>query len=200
MIIDRLPALPSAPAPGDELPIERGTGAYKIDYNALASAIIAQTQRDIAIVVEGNKTTYTGGAAVGQYVIVHNSTISGIADGLYTATQAIPQNTAITSAYLAAVDGGGLNDVRQSMINNRTVFTGLLIYDYGNYAWVPMDSILLNRNIELSNISSVVIPNIVDITQYKSSIEKRANGLYIGFTGVELGSYIGNAVLLNIYL
>lgn len=109
MIIDRLPALPSAPATGDKLAIGRGTGAYKIDYNALASAIIAQTQRDIAIVVEGNKTTHTGGAAVGAYVIVHNSTISGIADGLYKAIQAIPQNTAITSAYLEAVSGGGLN-------------------------------------------------------------------------------------------
>lgn len=106
-----LPALPSAPTTGDELAIERGTGAYKIDYNALASAIIAQTQRDIAIVVEGNKTTHTGGAAVGAYVIVHNSTISGIADGLYKAVQAIPANTTITSAYLAAVDGGGLNDL-----------------------------------------------------------------------------------------
>lgn len=86
---------------------------------------IAQTQSDIAIVVEGNKTTHTGGAAVGQYVIVHNSTISGITDGLYTATQAIPQNTAITSAYLAAVDGGGLNEL------NSKITTQLSMVDLG---------------------------------------------------------------------
>ena len=42
MIIDGLPVLPSAPTSGDEIPIERGTNSYKIDYNALAVAIISQ--------------------------------------------------------------------------------------------------------------------------------------------------------------
>jgi len=41
MIIDDLPALTS-PQSGDELPIERGSYAYKIDYNALASAILGK--------------------------------------------------------------------------------------------------------------------------------------------------------------
>lgn len=41
MIIDRLPALPSAPASGDELPIERGAGAYKVDFNTFAAAVMA---------------------------------------------------------------------------------------------------------------------------------------------------------------
>lgn len=40
-IIDDLPALTS-PQSGDELPIERGSYAYKIDYNALASAILGK--------------------------------------------------------------------------------------------------------------------------------------------------------------
>lgn len=40
MIIDNLQALPSAAAAGDELAIERGTTTYKIDYNALAAAIL----------------------------------------------------------------------------------------------------------------------------------------------------------------
>lgn len=40
-IINDLPVM-STPASGDELPIERGTTVYKIDYNALAAAIIAQ--------------------------------------------------------------------------------------------------------------------------------------------------------------
>lgn len=144
MIIDRLLPLPSAPTSGDELAIERGVNAYKIDYDALAAAIIAQytknnlttttpgyvldarqgktlndaiaaTQSDIAIIIDGNKTTHTGGAAVGQYVIVRNSTISGITDGLYKATQAIPVNTAITSAYLSAVSGGGLNELNSKI-------------------------------------------------------------------------------------
>lgn len=67
---------------------------------------INSTQSDIAIIIEGNQTTHTGGAAVGEYVIIRNSTISGITDGLYKAVQAIPANTVIDSTYLAAVDGG----------------------------------------------------------------------------------------------
>lgn len=41
MIIDGLPTL-ATPATGDEIPIERGTTTYKIDYNALATAIISK--------------------------------------------------------------------------------------------------------------------------------------------------------------
>ena len=77
---------------------------------ALADKLDA-TQSDIAIIIEGNQTTHTGGAAVGEYVIVRSSTISGITDGLYKAVQAIPANTAIDSTYLAAVEGGGLNEL-----------------------------------------------------------------------------------------
>ena len=63
----------------------------------------------LGIVIDGNSTPV--GAAVGQYVIVKNSTITGVTDGLYTAAQAIPANTAIDSTYLSAVSGGGLNGV-----------------------------------------------------------------------------------------
>lgn len=76
---------------------------------------INATQSDIAIIIEGNQTTHTGGAAVGEYVKVRNSTISGITDGLYKAVQAIPQNTAIDSTYLTEVDGGGLNAINSSI-------------------------------------------------------------------------------------
>ncbi len=144
MIIDRLPPFPFVPASGDEIAIERGVNVYKIDYDALAAAIIAQytknnlitttpgyaldarqgktlndaiaaTQSDIAIIIDGNQTTHTGGASVGKYVIVRNSTISGITDGLYKAVQSIPTNTAITSAYLAAVSEGGLNELNGNL-------------------------------------------------------------------------------------
>lgn len=45
MIIDGLPLL-GAPASGDEIPIERGTTTYKIDYDALAAAIISKLGGD----------------------------------------------------------------------------------------------------------------------------------------------------------
>lgn len=41
MIIDGLPVM-SSPQSGDEIPIERGTATYKIDYDALAAAIISK--------------------------------------------------------------------------------------------------------------------------------------------------------------
>lgn len=41
MIIDGLPVM-SSPQSGDEIPIERGTATYKIDYDALATAIISK--------------------------------------------------------------------------------------------------------------------------------------------------------------
>lgn len=40
MIIDNLPTIPSTVTTGDELAVERGTTTYKIDYNALAEAIL----------------------------------------------------------------------------------------------------------------------------------------------------------------
>ena len=65
------------------------------------------TANEIGIVVNGNKSAVA--ATTGQYVILRNSTITGKTDGLYTAAQAIPANTAIDGTYLTEVSGGGLN-------------------------------------------------------------------------------------------
>lgn len=70
---------------------------------------------EIGIVVNGNKTASGVTASSGQYVILINSTITGKADGLYTAAKAIPANTALDGTYLTAVSGGGLNDVVDSI-------------------------------------------------------------------------------------
>lgn len=82
-------------------------------YDALAE----QKDEEIGIVVKGNKTAHTGGAAAGQYIILRNSTITGCDDGLYTAAQAIPYDTVIDSTYLTAVSGGGLNALNASSWN-----------------------------------------------------------------------------------
>ena len=72
---------------------------------------------EIGIVVNGNITNHVGGASIGQYVILKNSTITGKADGLYTAAKVIPANTAIDGTYLSGdsqgnpISGGGLNDL-----------------------------------------------------------------------------------------
>lgn len=65
----------------------------------------------IAILVTGNMSAT--GASAGQYVYVKGSSITGITDGLYKASQAIPANTVIDSSYLTAVTSGGLNSLNE---------------------------------------------------------------------------------------
>ena len=48
-------------------------------------------------------------------MLVRNSTITDITDGLYTAAQAIPANTVIDKTYLTAVSGGGLNALNSKL-------------------------------------------------------------------------------------
>lgn len=68
----------------------------------------------LAVVLDGNKAAAS--ASVGQYVLVKNSTITSVSDGLYTAAQAIPANTAIDATYLTAVSKGGLNDLIKNLV------------------------------------------------------------------------------------
>lgn len=72
-------------------------------------------QDAIGYVCNGN--TCAASVAAGQYVILKNSTITGCADGLYTAAQAIPANTAIDSTYLTPVYGGAANSLFDALAN-----------------------------------------------------------------------------------
>lgn len=74
MIIDNLPAIPSTVTTGDELPIERGTTTYKIDYAALAAAILAKLGGDPVTIEHGGhgQTTAAAGlAALGGVAIAN---------------------------------------------------------------------------------------------------------------------------------
>lgn len=98
--------------------LDETAGGYALDarQGKVLNDKINATQSDIAIIIEGNQTTHTGGVAIGDFVLVRNSTISGITNGLYKAVQAIPANIAIDSTYLAAVDGGGLNVLNSNIV------------------------------------------------------------------------------------
>ena len=80
------------------------------DHNYTVDAL-DQLADDMAIIVNGNKTAYASGAAVGQYVLLRNSTITDRADGMYKAAKAIPYNTTIDKTYLTAVSGGAINSL-----------------------------------------------------------------------------------------
>lgn len=72
-------------------------------------AIDAAQDAEIGIVITGKRPSMA--VTAGQYVIVRNSTISGITDGLYTANAALSPSTDVTAANLTAVSGGGLNSL-----------------------------------------------------------------------------------------
>ena len=76
-------------------------------------------QDALGIVVDGDQAAVS--ASTGQYIILKNSTITGCTDGLYTATKAIPANTAIDNTYLSAVSGGGLNALNTQLANISTI-------------------------------------------------------------------------------
>ena len=71
---------------------------------------------EMGFIINGNKTTASSGIAIGQYVFLRNSTITGCDDGLYTALKTIPYNTVIDSTYLSAVTEGGLNSLNNKFI------------------------------------------------------------------------------------
>ena len=95
--------------------ITTDTGAKKIEnsdnwrqiFDAHNDSVDAEDKivPEMAPIVNGNKSTV--GAAIGEYVLVRNSSITGITDGAYTAAKAIPANTTIDSTYLTAVGTGG---------------------------------------------------------------------------------------------
>ena len=78
-------------------------------------------ENGLAIIVDGN--ICASGASQGQYVYLKDSTITGYTDGLYTAAQAIPANTAIDGTYLTAVTDGGLNHLKQNTIKETKVIS-----------------------------------------------------------------------------
>lgn len=90
---------------------------------------INSLQKSLGIVLNGNTTSVA--VAAGQYVIVENSTISGITDGLYTAAAAWDAGFTVTAAYLTAVPNGGLNALN-SEIEKHTLGTSVDLSPYNS--------------------------------------------------------------------
>ena len=113
--------------------ITTSTGAKKIEntdnwreiFDAHNDSVTAEDKLapDMAPIVNGNKCA--AGAAAGEYVLVRNSSITGITDGAYKAAQAIPANTAIDSTYLTALTSGIANDLNSKI--------GTVLQLNGNY-------------------------------------------------------------------
>lgn len=129
--------------------ITTDTGAKKIEnsdnwrliFDAHNDSVDAEDKivPEMAPIVNGNKSTV--GAAIGEYVLVRNSSITGITDGAYTAAKAIPANTTIDSTYLTAVGTGGALNALNSKIGTKFKYTyvsvavGTGITPIGGCAW-----------------------------------------------------------------
>ena len=94
---------------------------------------LSQIENDIGIVINGSTASQNVNA--GQYVIVKNSTITGITDGLYTSRYNISANTIFTASDLVAVTNGGLNDLLDDVttLNNQMATSGLATLTGGAY-------------------------------------------------------------------
>lgn len=82
MIINDLPTIPSTITTGDEIPVERGTSTYKIDYDALATAIISK--------LGGNPVTVAHGGTGATTLATAQSNL-GVQYGYFTIT--VPANS-----------------------------------------------------------------------------------------------------------
>ena len=78
----------------------------RTNIGAAKNSEVVSLENGLAIVVDGKKTAYSSGAAVGDYVLVKNSTITDIADGLYKAAKVIPYNTTVDKTYFTACTKG----------------------------------------------------------------------------------------------
>lgn len=87
---------------------------------------------EVGIVINGKRPGRN--ATAGQYVIVRNSTISGIADGLYVVKTGytLSPSTDVTAASLSAVNIGGLNfllsKIEDSRWTNLTLTSAFTVY------------------------------------------------------------------------
>jgi hypothetical protein len=99
----------------------------------------------LAIVVDGNKTAHVGGAAIGDYVLVKNSTIADIVDGGYTAAKAIPANTVIDKTYLTSCSKGIANSLSEQIgtLTIKTV-TETIQSNASGYIQFPKNRYILN--------------------------------------------------------
>lgn len=86
---------------------------------------------EVAIVINGKRPSTT--ATAGQYVIVRNSTISGITDGLYTANTTLSPSTDVTAANLTSVNDGGLNSLGAYVTENFAPYNQITVTGYSTY-------------------------------------------------------------------
>lgn len=163
--------------------ITTNTGAKKIEnsdnwreiFDAHNTSVDAadRIQPEVAPIINGKQCALS--VAVGNFVLLRNSTISGKADGAYEVTKAIPANTNLDSTYIAnnPIGGGIANELNSNLTENFVTNRG------------PM------RNINPDNITQngiLYFSGIASDADYPTDAE--TTGFLINFKGTPLGQYV----------
>lgn len=129
-----------------------------LDINASDNTSIDQTitniENDIAIIINGS--TSAKNVTAGQYVLVQNSGMTGVNDGLYIANTTVSAGTPFTSAYLDAVSNGGLNSI---IANTPEIVTNA----YGTAYKYPSGMMIC--------VKSIITPNVACTNPWGSLYE-----------------------------
>lgn len=170
----------------------------------LVSQAIANFQNEIGIVCTGNTCAIS--ASTGQYVVLKNSTISGRADGLYTAAKTIPANTEIDSTYLTPVSNGGLNDLKgkvdslnsniANLISVRQLETDTVTIEAG-----ASSGIIRLQDWAYSGYSVIGIVEVASISSNAILIEYgyNTNGPYINYKNIGSNAITGKFIARVLY-
>ena len=152
---------------------EDAAGHLQLEIDDINSGIDS-LEDGLAIVVDGDSTTHTGGAAVGSYVLLKNSSISGCPDGAYTAAKVIPANTAIDSTYLTAVSDGIANALNsRASANNYDTAVDLTAYSTASLYTAASDGYVTLRTTAQGGIATVNLYDAVESTNMLSRVKQQ---------------------------
>lgn len=93
----------------------RNSFDYQNDNMDMLDDLLDAIHKGIGVVVTGKRANLS--AATGEYVILRGSTITGKADGVYTAAKAIPANTDLDGTYLTATSGKGTANLLKAEVD-----------------------------------------------------------------------------------
>lgn len=155
---------------------------------------ITNIENDIAILI--NVSTAAVNVSAGQYVLVQNSGMTGVQDGLYIANTSVPAGTPFTSAYLDAVSNGGLNSLNDHIAilpnGNNNYWTVLSYIAYQNTYFAQIYGNFKGKTITLVSANSYNGSNHYDITS--STSISLTNDMCINVTTTAAG--VGGCPLL----
>lgn len=148
---------------------------------------LGSTRNGVAVTIEGNKASVN--VTSGQYVIVQNSTISGITDGAYKATANVTAGTAFTSGNLTAVSGGVANSLSDQIATVNSKFIIDKYTDVGqNFVQGEQKNVV--SGVEHSGYS-VISVSFIGTGAYGSWLIPTVNGSHISLTNI--GTHTANS-------